>query len=107
MPVSEFVVTKRYDTGLASHYKANDLEFEWIDWLFCEISWSSGNPNHFCIASSFRSGKDKKGNLHMTCIVMNPSYDSEVMSISLDKLYHFKPIRVVHVPKQERAPHLS
>ncbi len=104
MPISEFTVAKRYSTGIAQNYKANDIEFEWVDWLLCEISFRPGNPIHYCIAACFRSCKKKNGSLRITCTIFNPSYEDEDTDIDLDHLHHFKPLRIVHDVSEEPRP---
>lgn len=85
-----YEVIGRYETGLARIYKVAGLEFEWTDWVLCEIAWDKGNPIHYCMASLFRFDESA-----CTANIWNPGYDSYTDTIRLDKMHYFKPIRVL------------
>lgn len=91
-----FKVKERYDTGIAKTYEMAGLEFDWTDWVLCEVSFQDGNPVHWCLASSFR----EVGGKHMTCTLLNPSYEEMYDFREVEKLAHFKPVKVIQEVRQ-------
>lgn len=88
-------VVKQYETGLPSHYEMIGITFEWDDWVLCEIAFTPNNIKHFCMASSFRSYTNRKGELRVHCTIWNPTYENESQTVELEKLFHFAPIKVI------------
>jgi len=106
--ISVFEVIKVYkESGLPHMYVSEGIEFQWHDWLLCEIAFCTTNPIHHCIASAFRDSggphpaKPGQKCKRMMATIMNPTYDHMFDNHELNKLAHFKVVSLVH--KDEHA----
>ncbi len=88
-----YTVIEKNENGLNAKYRwENGVEFRWSDWLLCRVKWHEGNPEHCCVASSFRPVA--KGDLD--CTIFNPSYDPACReNFRLSQLHSFEPISVI------------
>lgn len=100
--ISLFTVIDIYkESGLPHTYRADNIEFQWHDWLLCEIAWNMTNPIHHCIASGFRDSggphpaKPGQKCKRMAATIMNPTYEHMFDNQDLHKLAHFKVVSLI------------
>lgn len=84
------VIKRNRKTGVVQRYSCCGMEFDWVDWIICNVSWAPDNVIHRAIATSFKIERGNLGNL----VVMEPTYEMSLPQNYRD-LWYFQPVKVI------------